>query len=285
MADDTRYTLVSEHDIYAFENEDTVPNDPLFRNEGQLLYFYGKGRDVVMTYTTSSPSFFVLEPDMYAKIGRQGLKFHYCHNSSDDRRLDPSKSNIIDVYMLTGTYDRQYRNWLVNQNGLEPMPPTSNSLESLYSSSLEPIKAISDQIIYQSVKYKPLFGSVASRNLQATFKVVKNSTRSVSDNDVKSRILAGIESFFALENWDFGQTFYFSELTTYIMNLLAPDITNFIIVPKAEIAFGSLYEIACQKNEIFVNGATVSDIEIIDAITASQLKTTATVVSSSIGVY
>jgi hypothetical protein len=69
------------------------------------------------------------------------------------------------------------------------------------------------------------------------------------------------------------------------MNLMTPDVTNFIIVPRADVPFGSLYEIACQKNEIFVNGATVDDIEIIDAITASQIKTTATVITSSVGVF
>ena len=70
------------------------------------------------------------------------------------------------------------------------------------------------------------------------------------------------------------------------MNSLTPDITNFIIVPKAEIPFGSLYEIACQSNEIFINGASINDIEIIDAITANQIKTSENIVNStSAGVY
>jgi hypothetical protein len=69
------------------------------------------------------------------------------------------------------------------------------------------------------------------------------------------------------------------------MNIMSPDITNFIIVPKADVPFGSLYEIACQNNEIFINGAGVSNIEIIDAITANQIKTTATIINSTLGVY
>jgi hypothetical protein len=117
------------------------------------------------------------------------------------------------------------------------------------------------------------------------FRVVKNNSLTISDNDIKSRVITGINEFFKLDNWDFGQTFYFSELSTYIMNLLTPYITNFIIVPRSNIPFGSLYEIACQSNEIFVSGATIADIEIIDAITASQIKTTATIITSSVGVY
>ena len=90
-----------------------------------------------------------------------------------------------------------------------------------------------------------------------------------SPSTLKSKILTAINDFFAVENWTFGQSFYFSELSTYVMNLLTPDITNFIIVPKLG-NFGGLYEITCQSNEIFISGATVADIEVIDAITASQ---------------
>ena len=56
------------------------------------------------------------------------------------------------------------------------------------------------------------------------------------------------------------------------MNLLTPDITNFILVPTVN-SFGSLYEINCQNTEIFISGTTAADIEVIDAVTASQLNT------------
>jgi hypothetical protein len=251
--------------------------------EGQLFYFYNA--DVVKSYSTSSSTSYVLEPNYFAKPGRKGLKFQYKHNSGDDRRLDPSKTNLIDIFVLTKSYDTAFRNWIDSGSGTEPTPPTSSELEENYSSTLENIKSISDQIIYQPVKYKALFGSSADKNLQATFKAVRNSERSTTDNELKSKILVAIESFFMLDNWDFGQTFYFSELSTYVMNLLTPDITNFIIVPKADVPFGSLYEIACQNNEIFVNGAMITDIEIIDAITSSQIKTTETIVNNTLGVY
>jgi hypothetical protein len=38
-------------------------------------------------------------------------------------------------------------------------------------------------------------------------------------------------------------------------------------------SFGDLYEIRSQPNEIFVNSATVNDVEVIDALTSSQLRT------------
>jgi hypothetical protein len=64
------------------------------------------------------------------------------------------------------------------------------------------------------------------------FKVVKNAEVVISDNDIKTRVLVAINNFFALDNWNFGDNFYFTELSTYVMNQLAPNIVNFVIVPK-----------------------------------------------------
>ena len=283
LSDGLRYELVNIDvtPILSYPTEDDAPilgqRDPDY-----LYYFYDSSENVMKSVSTATSTLneFVYEPDYFAYPGRSDLKFHYVHNSGEDRRIDPSKSNLVDVFLLTSAYDTSYRNWLTTGVGAEPLAPTSQSLESNFSSSLEMIKTISDEIIFQPVKYKVLFGSQATVNLQATFKAVKNSTRPISDNELKTRILSAINDFFNLSNWDFGQTFYFSELSTYVMNLLTPDITNFVIVPKSSNNFGSLYEVACLSNEIFISGATIFDIEIIDAITSSQLKTTSIVTSS-----
>ena len=106
-----------------------------------------------------------------------------------------------------------------------------------------------------------------------TFKIVKNTDQVTNDSDIKSRIVTAINQFFALENWEFGDTFYFSELSTYVMNQLAPDVSTFVIVPKeGSKAFGSLFEIKSENDEIFISGAKVSDVAIIDAVTASKLR-------------
>jgi hypothetical protein len=274
LADGLRYKVVNTATIlpYQTESDVTAPVD------GQLYYFYDPSLNVVKSYSTSTVEF-LYQPAYYAYPGRKGLKFQYQHNSGEDRRIDPSKSNLMDVYLLTSEYDSSYRSWLTDGVGNEPLAPTSQSLEQSFGGSLEDLKTISDEIIFQPVKYKVLFGARADINLQAVFKAVRNPSIPVSDNELKSSILDSINQFFALENWDFGQSFNFSELSTYVMNSLTPNIVNFIIVPRAN-NFGSLYEISCLSNEIFINGATVSDIEIIDAITASQLRTTSIVTSS-----
>jgi len=273
------YSLIDSTNVLAYPTEAAVPSNA--KSVDNLYYFYNPAENIIKSYNGTE---FVLEPLYFAKEGRSNLKFHYKHNSGENRRIDPSKSNIIDVYLLTANYDIKYRNWLLEDNSNEPLPPTSSSLEENYAAALEPIKSISDQIIYRPAKYKVLFGSKATRNLQATFKAVRNSTRPTTDNDLKARILLVIDQFFALENWEFGQTFNFSELSTYVMNIMSPDITNFIIVPRANVPFGSLYEITCQSDEILVNGASIDDIEIIDSITSTQINAT-TALTNSTGVY
>ena len=236
--------------------------------DADLIYF--TSTNVVKSANGTT---YTYDPTYVVYPGRAGLSFHYLHNSGEERRIDPSKSNIIDIYMLTADYDTAFRNWLLTGSGTQPLPPTSQSLENNFSGDLEPIKTISDEIVYQPVTYKILFGPQADINLQATFKAVISPSSTASQNSIISNILSAINTFFALENWDFGQSFYFSELSTFVMNLVSPDITNFIIVPTIN-NFGSLYEINCQTNEIFISGATAADIEIIDAVTASQLNTT-----------
>ena len=65
----------------------------------------------------------------------------------------------------------------------------------------------------RSAKFKPIFGSRAALALQAKFKIVKNSNIVISDNDIKASVITAINTYFNLNNWDFGETFYFSELS------------------------------------------------------------------------
>jgi len=252
---------------------------------GDLFYFYDSNYNIVNKYSTSvnnlnNPWTYSEQESKYVVYpGRSNLKFQYLHNSSQETRIDPSKSNIIDVYLLTSGYDIDFRNWVLKGAipNLKPLPLTTADLENNYASYLEPIKAISDQMIFQSANYKLLFGSAADINLQAMFKAVQHPTSTLSSHDIVTKVLNAINNFFALEYWDFGKSFYFSELSTYVMNLLTPDITNFLIVPvSTSITFGNFYEIACQSNEIFISCATAFDIQVIPSITANQLNSKST---------
>ena len=247
---------------------------------GQLFYF--TSTDVFKTYD-SSTGVLTQTADYRARIGRDELTFHYIHGADDSSRIDPSASNIIDTYILTKGYDTDFRLYL-NGVGKEPLPASSDSLFLSYNPALSKIKSLSDEIIYHPVKYKILFGAKADTDLQGMFKVVKNPDIVLNDNDIKSRIIASINEYFALENWDFGDKFFFSEMANYVMTQLAPDVVTFLLVPtQSDQIFGSLFEIKSESDQIFISGATVDNVEIIDAVTANRLKATGgDVVTSSV---
>ena len=246
-------------------------NDSEF-TQGRLVYFYDIDENVVKSVDKTTNTF-TLESTYRANIGRNNLKFQYIHNASVDRRIDPSASNIIDIYILTRAYNTEYRNFLSGTIAVEPEAPNSDSLRITFGTQLDSIKAISDEIVYHPVTYKVLFGATAEERLRATFKVVKNPFKNINDNDLKVRIVAAINAFFDINNWDFGDTFFLSELITYITNITSPDVSNIVIVPNQESqSFGSLFEIKSRSDEIFISGATVDDISIVASINASELR-------------
>lgn len=269
------YELVDNSNdlILIREKESAIDfNDTVTYADGQLIYFYDSLENIIKRVDRSTNTL-VIESSYKANVGRRNLKFQYIHNASVDRRIDPSSSNIIDLYLLTRPYDEAYRIWLAGGTDQEPEAPSSDSLKISFGTNLSAIKSISDEIIYQPVKYKVLFGSRAEEKLQATFKVVKNPSQSVNDNDLKVRIITAINEFFDINNWDFGDRFYMSELVTFILNSTAPDLSNIVIIPKQETqVFGSLFEIQSRPDEILISGATVDDIEIVTAITASEVR-------------
>ena len=211
-----------------------------------------------------------------ARNGRQDIMFQYTHNAPNNRRIDPSPNNLIDLYLLTADYSTEYSAYITDTSNTvtEPVKPTGSEL-SVSFGSIESYKTISDSLIYNAATFKPLFGAKADSALRATFKVVKNPAVTISDNEIKSRVISAINGYFDIANWDFGETFYFSELSAYLHSQLVPDISSIIIVPTATSnSFGDLYQINAEANEIFVSAATVSDVQIISAITAGQLNRT-----------
>jgi hypothetical protein len=133
---------------------------------------------------------------------------------------------------------------------------------------------ISDNVILNSVTFKPLFGSKASTELQGDIKVIKYANSVVSTSEIKSRVVESLNEYFTIDKWDFGDTFYFSELSAYLHAELGDIVSSVVLVPKDPAkSFGDLYEIRSAPNEIFVNAASVDNIVVIDALTSSALRT------------
>jgi hypothetical protein len=253
---------------------------------GQVFYAYNPtGTTSNIDY--SAGTFYILGVDSLdnptltltynyiARVGRQDLYFQYRHNSPLTSRIDPGSTNIIDVYVVTNAYYTAYINWLQDTTGtvVEPTPPTINELNTAYQ-GLQNYKMLSDNMILNSVDFQPLFGQKAEPALRATIKVIRAYGSTASVSTIKNLVVSNMNAYFNLDTWNFGDTFYFSELAAYIHQNIADVVSSVVLVPlDQQKSFGDLYEIRSAPNQIFVNGATVNDIEVITALTSTNLQT------------
>tara|TARA_Y100000590_G_scaffold356693_1_gene411055 strand:- start:17248 stop:20724 length:3477 start_codon:yes stop_codon:yes gene_type:complete len=202
--------------------------------------------------------------------------FQYRHSAPRDQRIDPSVSNIMELIVLQTEYYTNVINWHSAGGTLSnfPLAPTSQEIKNNLT-ELEKYKSISDQLVYTSASFKLLFGTTADEVNQAIFRVVKMPGSSYTDNQVKTEVVKAISSYFRITNWDFGDTFYYSELAAYIHRQLSTQISSVVIVPKdAEAKFGDLFQIKAASNELFFSTASVDDVEIVSGLTGANLRST-----------
>ena len=241
----------------------------------QIFYAYSQKTFWELTLTSTGSRELIQRNDYIARVGRQRLYFQYRHNAPLSARIDPGTTNIIDVYLATQEYYTAYQNYVRDVTGKVPEPsqPTIDELSVAYS-GLQDYKMISDNMVLNSVTFKPLFGANAAEYLQATIKVIKAQNSTASTTEIKSAVIANINNYFTIDKWDFGDTFYFSELAAYLHDNMGGIISSVVLVPlNSEKSFGDLYEIRSEPNEIFVNAATVANVEVIDALTSTNIKT------------
>ena len=203
------------------------------------------------------------------------LFFQWKHTAPRDQRIDPSISNIIELIVLTTDHYNEVLSWTANNKSASEFPtePSVETLNSLFASSLQPYKAIGDQLIYTPAKFKKLFGTTADSTLQGKFKVIKAQGATLTDNEIKARVLSAISTFFSISNWSYGESFYYTELCAFIHSQLSTQISSVVIVGSdAESVFGDLFEITSEPNELFYSTATVDNIEIINSFTDQNLK-------------
>ena len=276
--EDFRYFSNSDETIKIVQKESEISPYSQWDNPNQVFYLLDEG---VFRTLNANKGNTTLNTDYKSFVGRSNLKFHYVHVADTNYRIDPSASNLIDTYLLTSTYHQSMQQYVKGASNTKPLAPSTDQLYRSYSGSINKIKSISDEIIYHPVKYKLLFGPKAKESLQVSFKIVKNPNLVLNDNELKADIIATIDKFFDIENWDFGETFYFQELSAYIMNQLSPKLVSFLIVPRQTTqSFGSLFEIKSEPDEIFMSAATVTDIDTIDEITATVLQANGDVITS-----
>ena len=271
-----RYLLV-EQDVVNYDYA-TIDDLELVKSEwspGQVFYTYDDDAFYLLSVSITGSRTLVEQTGWIAQSGRQQLYFQYRHNSPLTNRIDPGTTNIIDLYVVTLSYYTAYQNWIRDTTGtvIQPDTPTIDELSTAYQ-GLQDYKMISDNIVLNSVNFKPLFGAKAAQQLKATIKVIKAQNSTASTSEIKSSVVTEMNSYFSIDKWNFGDTFYFSELAAYLHRQLGTIISSVVLVPlDTQKSFGDLYEIRSQPNEIFVNAADITNIDVIDALTSTNLRT------------
>ena len=242
---------------------------------GQVFYAYQDQVFYDLTLDSTGNRVLTVDSTFIAYTGRQDLYFQYRHNSPLTSRIDPGSTNIIDLYIVTNDYYTSYQNWIKDSTGtvVEPSPPTIDELTTAYA-GLQDYKMISDNMILNSVQFQPLFGSKADPALRAIVKVIQSAQSTASISEIKNLVVTNMNAYFSIDAWDFGQTFYFSELAAYIHQNMGDIVSSVVLVPlDPQKSFGDLYEVRCAPNQIFVNGATVNDVQVITALTSTNIRT------------
>ena len=271
-----RYLLVEQGRVsYDYGTLDEIELVKTEWTPGQVFYAYAESAFYELSISVTGVRTLIAVSGWLARPGRQDLYFQYRHNSPLTNRIDPGSTNIIDLYVVTLSYYTAYQNYLRDTTGTvtEPQRPTIDELSTDYQ-ALQDYKMISDNIVVNSVVFKPLFGPKAAQELRATIKVIRAQNSTASTSEIKSSVLAEMNAYFSIDKWNFGDTFYFSELAAYLHSQLGSIISSVVLVPlNQQKSFGDLYEIRSQPNEIFANGAVIDNIDVIEALTSANLRT------------
>lgn len=256
-----------------------------FNARGTVVYVEETNEVFELTPSSTQPTLDLkLEPtqDFFVRAGRGATQntvdtdpqpgiIRWQHVAPNDVRVDPSISNIVEMIVLTTSYNDQVRRWQARPVGEFPLEPTSDQL-SLEFAGLNEFKNASDVLAFRSAKFRLLFGEQADDLYKARFRVVKLSDQ-ISDNELKTRIIATINDYFSVDNWDFGEAFYFTELSTFIHQRLGSNIGSIIILPKSRTGrLGELFQVQAEPNELFISTATVNDIEIVSRLDNQTLR-------------
>jgi hypothetical protein len=266
--------FVVTHPLPTYTNVTQLPDlqDVIWLSE-PVVYVQKPG--VFLQHVTQPyPQLHDVSAKYQVRPGRKDLAYMWKHYAHSNSRIDPAIQNVIDIYVLTSNYDQAVRNWISKgrMSDAAPKPPSAEELRLTFG-DFDRYKMMSDQIVWHPVKYRLLFGKNADLTDQAVFKVVKASGTSVTDSEIRSRVIQAVDAYFSVINWDFGQSFYFTELAAFIHQQMPTLLSSVVIVPvNYSSQFGSLFEIQAAPDQMFISAARVTDVQIVPNLTPSELR-------------
>lgn len=280
-----RYVFyVKEFDPSGFSQD--IPTEAIFVQADQTGFasydWENNPEEYLAAYSIEDNAFFeyngnfvYVEGKYKQFIGRNSLTYKYSHYTDTNSRIDPAITNVIDMYVLTSNYYKNVVDWKnQNRNTAFPTAELQSQLQQSFS-GLDDFKMISDQMIWNSAKFTLLFGPQAIQENQVSIKIVKVPQTSLTDNQLKQSVIFAIEEYFDINNWEFGETIYISELCAYIHSKLISDLASIQIVKKATVDSPEvdIYEIRQEFNSLPLNTATINDVKIIPSAAVDNVKT------------
>jgi hypothetical protein len=203
--------------------------------------------------------------------GRQGLNFIWEHIPENMNLIDPAPTNIIDIVLITSSYYSSFLMWLQGERLNPPTPPTPSQLYNSYGNLLSQ-KMISDTAVLRSGQFKIIFGPYADSKNQCVFNVIASPNSNTNANVIANSIVSLIQTYFDINNWNFGQSFYFNQLSTYICSN-NPDVLSIVIIPTYPTStFGSLFQINADYGEILIPHINADMIKFVKNYNPTNLK-------------
>lgn len=206
------------------------------------------------------------------EIGKNNINFLWLHRTPRYHLIDPSATNLIDMFIIPRGYYILLKQWLNGKIDQKPVAPSAFELRASYNYLLQN-KMISDSVILHPGKVKILFGKLADQELRASFKIIKSKISNTTNNQIKNVVVNAINEFFDINVWEFGETFYFTELAAYIHSKLPIDIDSVVLVPLYDKnVFGDLFQVFCKEDEILQPSISVDDVEIVESLNPNVLR-------------
>jgi hypothetical protein len=205
-------------------------------------------------------------------IDRGSINFLWQHFTDQFEIINPARTNITDLYVVTKQYYADFVRWLQTSGVSKPSLPSVLQLTTAYSKYMQ--KAMmSDEIVLRPGKFKVLFGPKAEPTLRAQIQLVLAPGSQTSKDAVKQDVVTLIRQYFDISNVQFGDTLYFSNLSAYLQNNSKYALGSILLIPLYPgYQFGDLYELTSAPDEIFVADISTTDIQIVDQLTSSNLR-------------
>lgn len=268
---------------YVVSDTITIPNTgtggkfTVYFND--YVYFYKNPLAASSELVLAEPTAVVKEycarkvPGYHRFVGRSHLYFLWQHFSDQYELVDPAKTNITDIYVVTKQHYNNTMLWLGATDVSIPQPaaPTYRDLQIRYAQYLAK-GMISTENVLRPARFKILYGQRARSEARAKIQLVLRGA-SVSQLTVKQEVVELVRQYFDISRVGFGEVIYFSDVAGYITTKSKYNIGSVLLVPLfPAYSFGDLYEIRCAVDEIPVPDITTSDIEIVDNITTLNIR-------------